>query len=55
MKDTESQKPEQEAVVNGEAVDEAEHNFAISKEAQSGIGVMLTIDKSQAIEQQHDG
>ena len=55
MQHAESEEPEEEGVVNGEAVDDAEENFAIAEETQGRVGVVLAVDEGEAVEEQHHG
>lgn len=54
MEHTESEEPEEQGVMNNEAVDEAEQYFAIAKKAEGWVGIMLAIDESEAVEDEHD-
>ena len=55
MEDAEAEEPEEEGVVDGEAVDDAEEDFAVAEEAEGGVGVVLAIDEGEAVEEQHHG
>lgn len=55
MEHTESEEPEEQGVMNNEAVDEAEQYFAVAEKAEGWVGVMLAIDEGEAVEDEHDG
>ncbi len=55
MQDAEAEEPEEQGVMDNEAVDEAEQDLAIAEKAEGWIGVMLTTDEGEAVEDKHDG
>ena len=54
MPEAEAEEPEKDAVMDKEAVDDAEEEFSVAEQSDGGGGVMCAVDKGEAVEYKHE-